>query len=166
MKKLFLLRHAKSSAASVDLGDFERPLNDRGRAEAQLVGEYLSRQVRGLDFVVSSPAMRARETVELVGHHFQLPEVRFDDRIYEASPVQLLEVISEFPQDRTAALLVGHNPGIEELVRLLTGSAAHLNPAALVQIVLEGNDWADALKEKGNLLSLVTPKELETKRLL
>lgn len=162
MKKLFLLRHAKSSSASVDLSDFERPLNDRGRVEAHLVGEYLSGHVQGPDFVASSPAIRARETVELVGQHFQLPEVTFDNRIYEGNSVQLLEVITEFPQDRTVALLVGHNPGIEELVRLLTGKASHLSAAALAQIVIEGNAWTDSLQGKGKLLSLITPKELDS----
>jgi phosphohistidine phosphatase len=162
MKTVLLLRHAKSSWSNANLLDFERPLNDRGRAAAKRIGGYVARHKLNPDLVLSSPAVRARETADLVLKSAKLQvELRQDERIYEAGPQRLLEVISQIDEDKKTVLLVGHNPGLEELLQLLTGHEAHMPTAALAKIKIVVKTWDYVLQEKGKLEWLVKAKELE-----
>jgi phosphohistidine phosphatase len=161
MKTLFLLRHAKSSWKDSILQDFDRPLNGRGRKAGELVGAFLRKQRLTPDLVLSSPAVRARETVEIVLKAAKLSvELRFDQRIYEAGPLRLLEVISQIDEHKNAVLIVGHNPGIEELLEVLTGQLERINTGTLAKIDLSTTKWSKTLEGKGSLDWLVKPKEL------
>ena len=162
MKTLFLLRHAKSSWKDQGLTDFERTLNDRGRKAAELVGNFIAKQNVTIDLVISSPALRARQTIELVLQAAKRsPELRFDQRVYEASATQLLEITSQIEDDRKSVLLVGHNPGMEELLALLVGVDTHMPTAALAKVVLSSKKWDKILAEKGVLESFVRARELK-----
>src|SRR5262245_60955763 len=122
MKTLFLLRHAKSQRKDETLPDFERPLNRRGERAAEAVGRHLRTHARVPDLILSSPAVRTRETVELVVKAARwATEVRYDQRIYAADGMRLADVVAQIENDRKVALIVGHNPAIEELLLLLTG---------------------------------------------
>lgn len=161
MKTLLLLRHAKAENGSAGLPDFDRALNDRGRKEAQAVGTFTRQQNLGLDLALSSPAKRARETTELVLSSAGLVvEVRYEQPIYEAGPLRLLEVVSQIEEERGAVLLVGHNPGMEELLQLLTDRMEHLATGTLAKVDLKTASWSKVLKEKGSLDWIVKPKEL------
>ncbi len=161
MKTLFLLRHAKSNSSAAGLPDFDRVLNDRGSKEALAVGTFIREQKLGLDLALSSPAVRARETTELVLESAELPlEVRYDQRIYEAGPLRLLEVVSQVEDDRSTVLLVGHNPGMEELLQLLTDRAEHMATGTLAKIDFNAASWSKVPEEKGSLDWIVKPKEL------
>ena len=162
MKTLFLLRHAKSVKNDGTLVDFDRSLNDRGKADAKLIGTFLGDQKILPDLVLSSPAKRARRTAELVlnaADWNRTPE--FEERIYEASLYRLLEVISAFDLSNDMVMLVGHNPGFEELLAALTGETARLPTCAVAAIELQVNDWAKASVRAGKLKWLVTPKSLK-----
>ncbi|MCA1574451.1 MAG: histidine phosphatase family protein [Acidobacteria bacterium] len=162
MKTLLLLRHAKSSWKDSSLPDFERPLNDRGRKAAELVGKFIARQNVTIDLVISSPAVRARQTIDLVLRAARRsPELRFDQRVYEASPTRLLEITSQIEDDRKSVLLVGHNPGMEELLALLVGAEQHMPTASLAKVLLSSKKWDKILAEKGVLESFVKAKELK-----
>src|SRR5215510_11215253 len=116
MKTLLLLRHGKSSRDDPALDDFDRPLNERGVGDAKLSGKYARRQKVKPDLVLSSPATRARDTAELFIAAAGLKNtLAYDERIYEASARSLLQVISEFDDSYESVLLVGHNPGFEDL---------------------------------------------------
>src|SRR5918999_680425 len=120
MTTLYLLRHAKSSWKHASLSDFDRPLKDRGRKAAKRIGKYLGRAKLSDPLVLCSPAVRTRETADIVLKHSDLRvEVRFDERIYEATLRDLLQVVSDIPDDRQVAILIGHNPGFEELLAYL-----------------------------------------------
>jgi len=165
MKTFFLLRHAKAENVGDGLPDFERALNDRGRREAQAVGAFIRKQRPGIDLVLSSPAKRARETTDLVLESGDLTvEVRYDQRIYEAGPLRLLEVVSQIEEERSTVLLVGHNPGLEELLNLLTDRVEHMPAGALAKIDLEAAAWSKVLEKKGSLDWIVKPKELAEDR--
>jgi len=162
MKTLFILRHAKSSWKDDSLQDFDRPLNGRGRKGAELIGTLIRNKKLMPDLVLSSPAVRARETIEIVMKTAKLSaELRYDQRIYEASPLRLLEVISQIEEDKNRVLLVGHNPGLEELLQVLTGSVEHMATGTLGKIDLKATKWTKALEDKGSLDWLVKPKELD-----
>ena len=152
MKILFLLRHAKAVSSGDSLRDFDRSLSDQGRKQAERIGKYLKEQNIGLDLVLSSTALRARETAELVLTAAErVTEVRYDQRIYEASAKQLLEVVSEIEEEKNEVLLVGHNPGIEELLKRLTGRFESIGTATLAKIAFRAADWTAAVAEKGDL---------------
>jgi phosphohistidine phosphatase len=161
MLTLYLLRHAKSSWGDASQRDFERPLSNRGREAAALIGEFV--QEKGIDFdlVLVSTAVRTRETIELISERAKFRcEVRYDERIYEATVSQLLDVISQVDSDRESVLLVGHNPGIEELLALLTGEQQHVTTANFAKIKLAATKWSASLANEGTLEWLVKPKEM------
>jgi phosphohistidine phosphatase len=161
MKTLLLLRHAKSGKGDPSLEDFDRPLKERGKNDAQLIGKYVGKQQIKAELVISSPAERARTTAELVLKSAGLKiDLRFDKRIYEAAVCSLLKVISEIEDTANAVILVGHNPGFEELLEALTGEARDLPTASFACIELSVEKWSKVRAGVGYLKWLVTPKEL------
>jgi phosphohistidine phosphatase len=161
VKTLFLLRHAKSSRKDQSLPDFERPLNGRGKQAAEKIGRYLKRELIVPELVLSSPAARARETIERVAKAAKWSvEVRFDQRIYEAGGLRLLEVISQIENERKAVLLVGHNPGIEELLMLLAGESKKVPTGALMKLELKSSKWATAADKRAKLAWWIKPRKL------
>ena len=160
MLTLYLLRHAKSSWDDRSIPDFERPLTNRGREACATIGEFIHE--KGIDFelVCVSTAIRTRETIELIRERAKFRgEVRYDERIYEATVSQLLEIISQIDNHRESVLLVGHNPGIEELLALLTGEHQHVTTANFAKIKLKATKWSAKLINEGTLEWIVRPKE-------
>ena len=162
MRTLYLLRHAKSSWKDVTLPDFDRPLKDRGRKAAKRIGKYLAAEKLSDPDVIVSPAVRTRETAEIVSKHANLRvDVRFDERIYEASLRDLVQVVSEIPDTKKVAIMIGHNPGFEELLAYLTGEGRRMPTCALAKIKFEVESWKDIKEDQGHLDWFVTPKELD-----
>lgn len=162
MKTLFIMRHAKSSWDNPDWSDFERPLNKRGLETAPFMGKVMNKNNFTPQIIVSSSAMRAKQTANLVRKSAGFnAEIFFDERIYEASPQRLLEVISNIEDEYDSAMIVGHNPGFENLVRVLTGKIEPMPTAALAVIDLEINAWKEINAETGNLRKLIRPKEVQ-----
>jgi phosphohistidine phosphatase len=154
------MRHAKSSWDDPDLSDFERPLNNRGLITAPFMGEVMKRNNFTPETIVSSPAMRARQTAELVKNSASFEAgIRFDERIYEASPLRLLEVVSDISDEYDSAMIVGHNPGFENIVRVLTGKLESMPTAALAVVDLEIDSWQEINAETGKLRKFIRPKE-------
>ena len=142
--------------------DFERPLKDRGRKAAKRIGKHLKREKLSDPFVICSPAVRTRETADIVLKHAELRvEVRFEERIYEASLRDLVQVVSEIPDDKQSAILIGHNPGFEQLLAYLTGEGRRMPTCALAKINFEVESWKDIKEDQGRLEWFITPKQLE-----
>jgi phosphohistidine phosphatase len=162
MRTLYLLRHAKSSWKDHTLRDFDRPLKGRGRRAAEQIGQVLAEEKLKSPLVISSPAVRARETTELVleSAGFKV-KPRFDDRIYEADVRTLLDVVQSIPDSADTAIMVGHNPGFENLLGYLTGDNRHMPTCALAKIEFDVASWSKVSDESGRLELFVTPKELE-----
>lgn len=135
---LVLLRHAKSDWSTGDT-DRQRPLAGRGRKQAPKTGRWLARHGPGLDRAVVSPATRARGTWDLVCAELpEVPPTRLDDRVYAASADELLAVLAELPEDVRSAVLVGHNPGLEDLLERLTGELVRMPTSALALVDVPG----------------------------
>ncbi len=164
MKTLLLLRHAKSSWKDSDVRDFDRPLNQRGLKAAPAIGRLIKKRKLQPDLLLSSPAERARQTTQLVIEAAGLKtELRYDERIYEASVERLLGLVSELDDEAGTIMLVGHNPGFEELLEMLTGEAHKLPTAALACIELNIEKWNKVRAGAGRLEWLVEAKELKSK---
>src|SRR6266498_60290 len=162
MKTLYLLRHGKSSWKDETLPDVERPLNGRGRRASQNVGAFLKREKIIPDLVLSSSAIRARQTTDIVMETAKLrTDLRFDERIYEAGAQRLLEVVRQIEKSKKIVLLVGHNPGMEEFLTMLTGAVDTMPTGTLSKVVLSASNWADMGDKGATLEWIVKPKELK-----
>ena len=162
MRTLYLLRHAKSSWKDVTVPDFERPLKDRGRKAAKRIGKHLGKEKLSNPLVFCSPAVRTRETAEIVLKHANVGvDVRFVERIYEAALGDLVQVVSEIPDEKQVAIMIGHNPGFEELLAYLTGEGRRMPTAALAKIKFDVESWKDIKEDQGTLEWFITPKELD-----
>lgn len=172
MKTLTVLRHAKSSSDQPNTDDFDRPLNERGWKAARRIGKELKRRKLRFDLCLASPAARVRETLGGLSETYgEFPfEVRFEQKIYLACSATLLQLIRAVGDDVGTLLLVGHNPGLERLVAMLTHDdedglrerVEHKFPtAALVVIELPAAHWADVQPGSGKLVQLLLPKELD-----
>ena len=170
MKTLTLLRHAKSGWDDAVQRDFDRPLNAKGRRAAQTIGRHL-RNGFLLDHVVASPALRVQQTLKDVatGLGRTLAPV-WDRRIYLASAATLLDVIRELPDAAGGALLVGHNPGLEDLVLLLVpdGKTGPRNAveekyptASIAELTFAVDHWQDAAENGATLARFVRPRDLD-----
>jgi phosphohistidine phosphatase len=161
MKTLYLLRHGKSSWKDETVIDVERPLNGRGRKASEAVGNFLKREKIILDLVLSSSAIRARETTQLVMEVAKLrTDLRFDERIYEASAQRLLEVIRQIEKSKKSVLLVGHNPGLEDFLKMLTGAVELMPTATLSKVILSASNWAEVGGKDATLEWIITAKQL------
>jgi phosphohistidine phosphatase len=162
MKTLLLLRHAKSDWDDSSLRDFDRPLATRGLRDAPRIGKVLRKRGPLPDLIISSPAARARATIEAVVKAASLESsLQFDEAIYGATSAELLKLIRRLPDSISCALMVGHNPGFEDLVGRLTGSPERMPTAALADVEFIIDRWEDVEDGKGRLVSLLTPKQLE-----
>jgi phosphohistidine phosphatase len=156
-RRLVLLRHAKSAWPD-GVPDPQRPLNKRGRRDALATGRWLREYINGLGAVVCSPARRTRETWALVAAELDdPPSPTVDERIYAGPPDALLTVVRDLPDDAGTALLIGHNPGIAELVDLLSGEDREMRTASIAVLSWDGG-WADAAANVAELSDHVTPR--------
>ncbi len=162
MKTLILLRHAKSDWGNEGLRDFDRPLAKRGIQDAPRMGEVLVKQGILPDFILCSPATRAKETMELFKQAAELDtEVEFEQGIYEASSAALMKLVRHLSNGHSRVLMVGHNPGFENLLSRLIGSDRQMPTAALACVELQIDDWGDVEDGQGKLLWFLVPKSLD-----
>ena len=162
MKTLLVMRHAKSSWTHPDVADHDRPLNRRGKQDAPRMGRLLRQRKLTPEVIVSSTAKRARRTADVVADCCGFNgAVRLERRLYLADPATILEVLRELSNPVGRPLVIGHNPGLEELITKLTGRTEIFPPAALAQIQFSIDSW-DALPSSipGWLVNVWRPKEL------
>lgn len=153
-----IVRHAKSDW-SEDVPDAERPLAGRGRREAPAIGRWLRAHVGAIDLVVRSPAVRVRQTWELaVAELDAAPRVIDDERVYAATADDLLTVVRALPDDTSTVVLVGHNPGVQDLVTLLSGEPCELKTSALAVLSRAGS-WAGVGPGGAVLEAQATPRK-------
>jgi len=170
VKRLTVLRHAKSSWKDRELDDFDRPLNGRGRKAARRMGQEIADRGLRFDFVLASPAARVRQTLDGVSEHHRLDApLHLEPRIYMARVAELMELIGTVPDDMSSVLLVGHNTSAERLVAKLavdddTGLRRRVEEkfptAALAAIELPIESWKDVQPESGRLVELIYPTDL------
>lgn len=160
MKTLFVLRHAKSSWKNRELSDFERPLNKRGEKAAPFMGKLMRDNGFIPEAIISSSAERAEQTAKLIRSSASIDiEIQFDRRIYESSTNSLLHIVSEFNDNFSSAMIVGHNPGFEGLVEILGNEYQRMPTAALAIINLNIDSWQDIAAGCGEIISVLRPKE-------
>lgn len=168
MKRLGLLRHAKSDSDDLSLRDFDRGLNERGRRGAAVMGEHIGLHGVPWDVLLASPAERVRRTIEAT--RLQVP-VTWNEHLYLADSDTLLQVLRAVAGDPAAVLLAGHNPGLQELIfelvppehdsALLSTAADKFPTAAFAVLELAIERWADSVPGCGVLVHLARPRDLD-----
>ena len=171
MKRLLLLRHAKS-ARPAGIADRERPLAPRGIGDARMMGAYLRREMLLPDLALVSPAVRTRQTFDLAGEGLGAAvEARFDPTIYDAlRSEELAELVHDAPAAAGVLLLIGHNPVIEELALSLAGHGdryalarihAKFPTCGLAVLDIAADEWRAFMPKAARLDHFVTPKTLD-----
>lgn len=157
MRRLVILRHAKSEWPE-GVPDHLRPLAERGRRDAPAAGRWLADEVGAIDLAVCSPASRARQTWELAAAELpNAPELRIDERIYDAWTGDLVAVVTELPPTAATAVLIGHNPGLSMLVGALSGVHHELKTSGIAVLTWTGS-WADASQAPVELVATGKPR--------
>jgi phosphohistidine phosphatase len=166
MRRLTLLRHAKSVQDPAYAVDRERPLAERGRLDAEAMGRFFSQAEVVPGLIVSSPAVRARQTAEILARAAGgVAGIRWEEAVYAAGADALLSVVRGLPDTAEHALLVGHNPGFEELAALLIGTecGVTLPTAAAAHFEIDADRWSEVCAGAGRLQWLIIPKLLKKK---
>jgi phosphohistidine phosphatase len=144
------------------LADRDRPLNKRGKRDAALMGRLLKKEDLVPDIIISSTAIRARATAEVVANGSGYKgEIVLDKSLYAAGPEAYLNVMHDLSDEYARALIIGHNPGLEELVEMLTGEIHLMPTCSLAHIKLRVDKWSDVdNKIKGKVAGIWRPRDL------
>jgi phosphohistidine phosphatase len=160
MKKLYIIRHAKSSRSDETLEDFERPLSKRGKANAPMMGERLKENGIMPDIIISSPAKRAKSTAEMIAKEIGYKKkILFDENIYESSVDELRKILRAIDDKNSAAFLVGHNPSLNDLAYYYVNHEANIPTCGIIEIGFACDTWADIEPKNAKLLSFEYPKK-------
>jgi len=162
VKTLLVLRHAKSSWKDHDLSDHDRPLNKRGKKDAERMGKFIFEQQLVPELILSSSAKRAQKTALRVAD-----EIEFDGtltisrELYSFGYEAYLEMLSELPKEINSVMIIGHNPGLEELIETLIGEYRRITTASLAQIIIDIEEWDEINQEpEAKLTNLWQPKNI------
>lgn len=158
MKKLLLIRHAKAEK-DVPGRDFDRPLKYTGIQDARFMVDRLKEESIVPEIIVTSPAQRTQTTAEIFADGFDLPKPTENKKIYEASEKTWLSVINQLPNKYDFIAVVGHNPGVSQILYYLTGEAREVHTCTTALIDFEADDWAEISEEMGKLVYYSSPKE-------
>lgn len=161
MKELFIIRHAKSSWKNDLLKDIDRPLNKRGEKDAPNIGKQLKEKREKIDFFLSSNALRAKTTAEVVAENYGYlkEKIVVDSKIYEASVHQLLKIICAINDTHHSLAIFGHNPGFTELAEYITDHpVGNIPTAGIVKIKINVNSWKEVSANSGEFVYFNYPK--------
>jgi len=169
-RQLLILRHAKSAWNTGSPSDFERPLAKRGMEDALRIGRWMKKACSPYpEWIVSSPAFRAKQTISLVAEELDIPgrQLYWEDHIYMADVPTLLKVLSKCPSRVHTALLVGHNPGLEKLLAFLCGeklpkplNGKQFPTACLAHLVLP-DVWGCLKPQTAHVVSLIRVQDIK-----
>ena len=162
VKRLLILRHAKSSWSDTSLDDWQRPLNERGRRDAPRVGDLLRDRSLVPDLIITSDAVRARTTAQAVAKAAGYTrDLVVEPSLYHATPDEVIAVLNGVPDTARSVMIVGHNPGLEGVVERLTGEYHGLTTAALVQLAVPIESWSELDDATGaTVVDAWQPKDL------
>ena len=162
MKHLFIMRHAKSSWDNTNLSDHDRPLNKRGFRDAPRMGRWLAEQDLRPDLILSSTACRSVETAKLVAAEFaEQPRIEYDSNLYLATSAVWRSTIPLYANQEERLLIVGHNPGLENLFNDLVGRYETIPTAAILHLELKCDTWDEIVGDvDAKLIDVWRPKEM------
>jgi phosphohistidine phosphatase len=161
MKRLILIRHAKSDWSEPELKDFDRSLNARGKRDAPVMADKLFSKYSKADALISSPAKRALTTAKVFFQRYEKSVLIERSEIYEARYLQLIQLINSFDDKWNTVILFGHNPGFSDLASMLSGQNIELPTCAMAALEFDFKNWELISAETGKLVYFNFPKNVE-----
>lgn len=162
MKMLTLVRHAKSSWDEEGLADKDRPLNDRGKRDAPKMGEQLAKRGVAADLILSSPAVRAFTTAEIIAKAigYKRKDIVVDERIYASEPEVLLDIICTIDDAHERVMIFGHNPEMTSLAQRFSPDILDMPTCAVAEFVFDVRHWCDVVTVAPTRVLFATPKKM------
>ena len=162
MKKLYIIRHAKSSWKDMTLDDFDRPLNTRGKLNAPLMGKRLKKKKVVPDIILSSPALRAKTTAKIIAKKVKyFKDIMYKQEIYDAFPSDLHKILKKVDNKNSVVFLFGHNPELNMLAERYIDFEENIVTCGVVEIEFDCDDWKEIGRKNAKLISFDYPKRVE-----
>jgi len=162
MKSLIIVRHCKSSWADLSLSDFDRPLNKRGNIDGELMSNYLREKEKKIDKLILSTSKRTRLTSKYFTEKIHFDSISYLDELYHASYSDIINIISKVENNFNSVMVIGHNPGLTELINQYTIiNIYNLPTTGVVKVEFKGDKWERITENKGSIVYKKFPKELK-----
>tara|TARA_Y100000589_G_scaffold105170_1_gene99632 strand:- start:956 stop:1447 length:492 start_codon:yes stop_codon:yes gene_type:complete len=162
MKSLIIVRHCKSSWADLSLSDFDRPLNKRGNIDGELMSNYLREKEKKIDKLILSTSKRTRLTSKYFTEKIHFDSISYLDELYHASYSDIINIISKVENNFNSVMVIGHNPGLTELINQYTIiNIYNLPTTGVVKVEFKGDKWERITENKGIIVYKKFPKELK-----
>ncbi len=164
VKRLYILRHAKSDWSDSKLDDFERGLKKRGKNDIKLISLWLKKHNVKPDLVISSPAKRAKKTLEILRDILNIKKdnIRFDKNIYEANVKYLIDMLAKLDNKYKEVFLIGHNPSLNDLAEFFSDTIiTNIPTSGVIAIEFNVKSWNEIKRKKGNIVFFEYPKKLK-----
>jgi len=162
MKSLIIVRHCKSSWADLSLSDFDRPLNKRGNIDGELMSNYLREKEKKIDKLILSTSKRTRLTSKYFTEKIHFDSISYLDELYHASYSDIINIISKVENNFNSVMVIGHNPGLTELINQYTiMNIYNLPTTGVVKVKFKGDKWERITENKGKIVYKKFPKELK-----
>ena len=161
MKKLYLIRHAKSSWKNLNLDDFDRPLSKRGKGDAPFMGKLLKKKNALPDLILSSPAKRAKATAKMIAKEigYGIEQIEFNSNIYGVYDTQLSAILNSVENKNDTVFFIGHNPGFNALASYFLDFKDNIPTCGIVEIDFDTNSWQEISPDNAKLISFEYPKK-------
>ena len=162
MKSLIIVRHCKSSWADLSLSDFDRPLNKRGNIDGELMSNYLREKEKKIDKLILSTSKRTRLTSKYFTEKIHFDSISYLDELYHASYSDIINIISKVENNFNSVMVIGHNPGLTELINQYTiMNIYNLPTTGVVKVEFKVDKWERITENKGKIVYKKFPKELK-----
>ena len=162
MKSLIIVRHCKSSWADLSLSDFDRPLNKRGNIDGELMSNYLREKEKKIDKLILSTSKRTRLTSKYFTEKIHFDSISYLDELYHANYSDIINIISKVENNFNSVMVIGHNPGLTELINQYTiMNIYNLPTTGVVKVEFKGDKWERITENKGIIIYKKFPKELK-----
>ena len=162
MKSLIIVRHCKSSWADLSQSDFDRPLNKRGNIDGELMSNYLREKEKKIDKLILSTSKRTRLTSKYFIEKIHFDSISYLDELYHASYSDIINIISKVENNFNSIMVIGHNPGLTELINQYTiMNIYNLPTTGVVKVEFKGDKWERITENKGIIVYKKFPKELK-----
>jgi phosphohistidine phosphatase len=161
-KKLFIIRHAKSSWKDLELSDFNRPLNSRGKKNAPMMGERLRDKNVVADIIISSPALRAKKTAKIIAKKVRYSkEIIYDENIYASTGMLIHKIVKKIDDKNDSAFFIGHNSDLNMFAQEYVNFDENIVTCGIVEIEFDCKHWKDISKKNAKFISYDYPKKEE-----
>ena len=162
MKKIYVLRHSKSSWKDLSLSDFQRPLNGRGKADGPKMSSYIHSRIDKIDFLHCSSSVRTYETSKYFIDRIKFVDIKYDKSLYHSSSSEIINSIMNYDEQYNSAMIIAHNPGLTNFINEMANIMLdNLPTTGLVEINFNCAVWADILPENSTIIDIKFPKQLK-----